>query len=132
MMRKVVTTDHHQRPNLMFSGLWTSHFLKLLFKSFCLWYFVLSALVNTALVLRNVTTFWWSHRVLDPETKAVIAVMDIEPESQGLGTFSFLIIMDTRCAIPRSTLVFMGNAEGQFLLQFPLPPTGYVLATDFS
>lgn len=33
--------------------------------------------------------------VLDPEPKFVIAGMDIETECQGLGTFPFLIIVDT-------------------------------------
>ena len=116
VMRKGVTTNPHQRPNLRFTGLWTSHFLKLLCKSFCLWYFVLSALANTALFSGNPTTCWWGNRVLDPEPKVVIAGMDIEPESQGFGTFFPLIIMGTWFAIPRSTLVFMGNSEGQFLL----------------
>lgn len=55
----------------------------------------MSALANIALVSGNPATFWWGHKVPDPEPKAVIAGMDIEPGSQGLGTSSFLVIMGT-------------------------------------
>lgn len=122
VMRKVVTTDPHQRPNLRFPWAVDLPFPKtvragwLLFTSLCLWYFVLSALANVALVSRNPTICWWGNRVIDPEPKAVTAGMDIEPESQGLGHFH-LLSSCSLTAIPRSTLVFVGNSEGQFLLQ---------------